>query len=167
MKAIVYESHAGHTKAYAHLMGEKTGLPVYSLSEAGKRLEKGEKVLFMGWMMAGVLKGARKAKGRFSVQGACAVGMASHTEKAAEKIARSNGLHGLPVFMIKGGLDMKKLSPIYRKMMETLLSVLEKKKDRPADMQGLIDVARSDEDLPVTEKEIGHVLDWMGKGCIR
>lgn len=36
MKAIVYISNTGHTKKYAELIGEKTGLPVYELSEAKK-----------------------------------------------------------------------------------------------------------------------------------
>ena len=84
MKAIVYESHAGHTRAYAVLLGEKLKLPVYSVKDAQKYLEKGTEILFMGWMMAGVLKGAKKAKRRFSVQGACAVGMAARVRAVKE-----------------------------------------------------------------------------------
>ena len=32
--AIVYTSNTGYTQQYAKLLGEKTGLPVYSLDEA-------------------------------------------------------------------------------------------------------------------------------------
>ena len=41
MKAIVYTSNAGHTAAYAKLLGDKTGLPVYALEEAVKKIPKG------------------------------------------------------------------------------------------------------------------------------
>lgn len=160
MKAIVYESHAGHTKAYALLLGEKLKLPVYSLADAKVHLEKGTEILFMGWMMAGILKGWKKTKRRYAPKAVCAVGMAAHTEEAAQKIGKKNGCGNLPIFMIRGGLDMDKLKPLYRMMMEKLLSFLEKKQDRPADMQGLIDVARSKDDLPVTEDAVSHVIAW-------
>lgn len=163
MKAIVYESHAGHTRAYAILLGENLGLPVYSLSDAKKLLPKGQEIIFMGWLMAGSLKGWKKAKRRFSAKAVCAVGMAPHTDKAAEKIKKRNGCGEIPVFMIRGGLDMEKLKPLYRMMMEKLLSVLEKKKERSKDMQGLIDVARSKDDLPITQEAVAHVLAHFGK----
>lgn len=159
MKAIVYESHAGHTRAYAVLLGEKLKLPVYSVKDAPKYLEKGTEILFMGWMMAGILKGFKKARRRYHAKAICAVGMATHTEEAARKIGKQNGCGETPVFMIRGGLDMDKLKPLYRMMMEKLLSFLERKQDRPADMQGLIDVARSKDDLPVTEDAVSHVID--------
>ena len=31
IRAIVYTSNTGHTEKYARMLGEKTGLPVYSL----------------------------------------------------------------------------------------------------------------------------------------
>ena len=163
MKAIVYESHAGHTRAYACLIGEKTDLPVYSLQEAAEKLEKGTEVLFMGWLMAGILKGFRKARRRYQIRAVCAVGMGHHTPAAAEKIARQNGAGKLPVFLIRGGLDMAKLSPVYRMMMNKLLSVLEKKKEKTEEIQGLIDVAKSRDDLPITEEAAAHVLAYMKK----
>ena len=163
MKAIVYESHAGHTRAYAQLIGEKVGLPVYSLQEAREKLEKGTEVLFLGWLMAGIVRGYKKAKKTCQIKAVCAVGMGNHTPAAAEKIARQNGMGNLPVFMIRGGLDMEKLSPVYRMMMNKLLSVLEKKKEKTEEIQGLIDVAKSQDDLPITEDAAAHVLAYMRK----
>ena len=40
MKAIVYTSSAGHTADYAKILGDKTGLPVFSLKDAAKQLDK-------------------------------------------------------------------------------------------------------------------------------
>ena len=44
MKAIVYTSNTGHTAEYAKILGEKTGLPVYALSEAAKQLSNGTEI---------------------------------------------------------------------------------------------------------------------------
>jgi len=37
-KAIVYTSNTGYTAEYAKILGEKAGLPVYSLDEAEKNV---------------------------------------------------------------------------------------------------------------------------------
>ena len=47
--AIVYTAHAGHTRQYARLLGEQTGLPVYSLEEASSQLSGGSPVIYMGF----------------------------------------------------------------------------------------------------------------------
>lgn len=39
--AIVYTSNTGHTAEYANIFAQKTGLPAYELSEAGKYIKKG------------------------------------------------------------------------------------------------------------------------------
>ena len=161
--AVVYVSETGHTEAYAKMLGAKTGMSVYTLQQAQTALAVNAPVLYMGWLMAGILKGFRKARRRYQIRAVCAVGMGHHTQAAAEKIARQNGAGKLPVFLIRGGLDMAKLSPVYRMMMNKLLSVLEKKKEKTEEIQGLIDVAKSRNDLPITEEAAAHVLAYMKK----
>ena len=56
MKAIVYTSQTGHTQRYAQMLAERTGVPAYSLKEAGKSLRRGEEIFYMGWLMAGTVK---------------------------------------------------------------------------------------------------------------
>ncbi|MDD6610969.1 MAG: hypothetical protein PUE91_01980 [Clostridiales bacterium] len=46
--AIVYTSNTGFTEQYARLLGQKTGLPVYALSEAGKALPPRSSILYLG-----------------------------------------------------------------------------------------------------------------------
>ena len=46
--SIVYTSNTGYTAEYARLLGEKTGLPVYSLSEAEQKLAAGNCVFYLG-----------------------------------------------------------------------------------------------------------------------
>ena len=44
MKAIVYTSQTGHTQRYAQMLAERTGVPAYSLKEAGKSLRRGREI---------------------------------------------------------------------------------------------------------------------------
>ena len=77
MNAIVFTSHTGHTREYARLLGERTGLPVYDLKTAKKRLPRGEHILYLGWLMAGNVKGYKKAARLWRVEALCGVGMAA------------------------------------------------------------------------------------------
>ena len=45
--AIVYTSNTGHTEQYAALLGNKTGLPVYPLDEAMRKLPPEEPVIYL------------------------------------------------------------------------------------------------------------------------
>lgn len=61
IKAIVYMSETGHTKKYAELLGERISLPVYELNTAAKELPRGTEIIYLGWLMAGSIKGYKKA----------------------------------------------------------------------------------------------------------
>ena len=79
MDAIVYQSHTGHSKQYAELLGKKINLPVYSLKEAKSKLKANSEIIFFGWLMAGNASGYDKAHKRYNVRGLCAVGMCADT----------------------------------------------------------------------------------------
>ena len=72
--AIVYTSNTGYTQQYAKLLGEKTGLPVYSLDEAMEKLARGNAVIYFGWLMAGKVQGYAKASKCYHVTAVCGVG---------------------------------------------------------------------------------------------
>ena len=59
MDAIVYTSNTGFTEKYAKLLGGKLFLPVYSLEEAKGKLAAGAEIIYLGWLMAGTVKGYR------------------------------------------------------------------------------------------------------------
>ena len=73
--AIVFTSNTGYTEQYARLLGQKTGLPVYALDEARERLAPGNHILYLGWLMAGTVKGYTKAVKQYHVEAVCGVGM--------------------------------------------------------------------------------------------
>ena len=75
MNAIIYTTNTGSTEHYAKLLAQKTGLPVYSLAEAKKRVFAGAEVIYLGWIMAGSVKGYAEAAKRYRVRAVCGVGM--------------------------------------------------------------------------------------------
>lgn len=163
IKAIVYTSYAGHTKEFAKLLGEKTGLPVYDLKAAGKELPKGAKVIFLGWLMAGTVKGYKKAAGCFTVNAVGAVGM-TDTDSQLPGILKVNRIpEGLPVFILQGGFEMDKLHGIYALMMKAMkLTVgkgLSEKQDRTSEEDEMLDLLLNGGNCVSAEKLSG-MLDW-------
>lgn len=69
---IVYHTDTGFTREYAMLLSRAEGVRICSLEEAGYQLQPGERVLFLGPLMAGTIKGLKKARaalrGRWSVR---------------------------------------------------------------------------------------------------
>lgn len=61
LNAIVYTSNTGYTKQYAMLLSVKTGLSVYSLTDAETNLLQGSRIIYMGWLMAGKVQGHSRA----------------------------------------------------------------------------------------------------------
>lgn len=57
MDAIIYTTNTGSTERYARLLSHETGLPAYSTAEAGKYVSAGAEIIYMGWIMAGSVKG--------------------------------------------------------------------------------------------------------------
>ena len=133
MNAIVYTTNTGHTKAYAELLGQKTGLPVLELKEASKKLPPNAQVIYMGWLMAGTVKGYSKAAQHFSIQAVCGVGMAAVGSQVAD-IYKTNGICAeIPVFCLQGGFEMEKLRGIYKLMMKTMRATAGKKLSEKTD----------------------------------
>ena len=99
--AIVYTSNTGYTRQYAVLLGEKTGLPVYSLEEAASRLPCGNCVIYLGWLMAGKVQGYAKAAKRYQIAAVCGVGM-SATGSQMQDLRKANALPAsLSVFTLQ------------------------------------------------------------------
>lgn len=65
LDAIVYTSLNGHTRQYAQMLGQQTGLPVHELDKAA--LPHGSQILYLGWIQASHVKGYAKAAKRYQV----------------------------------------------------------------------------------------------------
>lgn len=161
--AIVYTSNTGYTRQYAALLGQKTGLPVYSLAEAREKLAPGNSILYLGWLMAGKAEGYSKAAKRYHVAALCGVGMGA-TGSQISDLQKTNRLPaGLPVFTLQGGFDITKLKGIYKLMMTMMVKTvgkkLSEKQDPTPEEADLLDLLLHGGSR-VSEEHLTAVLDW-------
>jgi len=166
ISAIVYTSNAGHTKKFAQLLGQKINIPAYELSEAKSKLSKGTSILYMGWLIAGQVKGYKAAVKKYDVKALCGVGMAAAGEQVAD-IKKSNAVaESIPVFSLQGGFEMAKLSGIYKIMMTTMQKTvgkaLQNKKDKTPQEEEMLSVLINGKDM-VSEDGLSEVLEWFYK----
>ena len=142
MKAIVYTSQTGHTQRYAQMLAERTGVPAYSLKEAGKSLRRGEEIFYMGWLMAGTVKGLQSAMDRYTIRGAAIVGVSPQGNGDLWTEARINGGYsdsGGRLFYLQGGYAPEKLGFFYRMMMKPMAgSVVRQVQAREVEHMGAV-----------------------------
>ena len=163
MNAIIYTTNTGSTARYAGLLAQKTGLPVYSLAEARNAVSTGAEVIYLGWIMAGSIKGYAAAARRYRVRAVCAVGM-GQTGTQTDSVRKKTGVPaGIPVFTLQGNFDVKKLHGVYRPMMELMVKTagkaLAEKKDRTPDEDDMLDMMRCGGER-VKAENLSAVLDW-------
>ena len=171
MKAIVYTSHTGHTQRYAQMLSEKTGIPCYSLKEARSRLQQGDDIFFMGWLMAGTVQGAQSAVDRYTVRGAAIVGLSPQGNGDLWTEARINGGcsdSGGRLFYLQGGYAPEKLGFLYRMMMKPMAgSVIRQVKARgeaaSAQEREMAEVFRHGGDF-VREEALDEIVRWFREG---
>ena len=157
--AIVYVSNTGRTARYARLLGERTGLPVYSLAEARRTLPRKCPILYCGWLMASHVKDYRKAARRFTVRALCGVGLCP-TGGLIPEIRRADRLpDSLPLFTLQGGMDRTALTGIYGSMIDFLIRSLAKKQNPTPEEAGMLELLRAGGDL-VAEENLTDVLGW-------
>ena len=163
MNAIIYTTNTGSTARYAGLLAQKTGLPVYSLAEARNAVSTGAEVIYLGWIMAGSIKGYAAAARRYRVRAVCAVGM-GQTGTQTDSVRKKTGVPaGIPVFTLQGNFDVKKLHGVYRPMMELMVKTagkaLAEKSDRTLEEDDMLDMMRCGGER-VKEETLSAVLDW-------
>ncbi len=164
--AIVYNSNAGHTARYAALLSEKTGLPCYNLDTAKTELDKNAKVVFLGWLMAGIVKGYKKAKKRYDVQLTVGVGMAPPSDAERARLSKQNGVDISRFEMLLGGYEYNKLHGVYKFMMgcmeKAIKKGMSKKTELTDDEKMMLDMAVNGRDC-VCEENLAPVLALIEK----
>lgn len=126
MKAIVYTSNAGSTAEYAQLLGNELNLPVYSIKQAKNKVSCGSKIIYLGWIMAGEIKGYKRAAKLYKVCAVCGVGM-GQTGTQLKEIRDKNAIsQRVLLFTLQGNFDVKKLHGMYRFMMNVMVKTAGK-----------------------------------------
>ena len=159
MKAIVYTSNTGHTAEYAKILGEKTGLTVYALSEAVKQLSNGTEIIYLGWLFANNIKGYKKAAKQYKISAICAVGLCD-TGTAIAEVRKVNAIsEETPLFTMQGGMDKTKLHGINKVMINMLTKGMDSKKDRTEDDERMLYLLKNDQNY-VSEENITAFMKW-------
>ena len=162
--SIVYTSNTGYTAEYARLLGERTGLLVYSLAEAERKLAAGNCVIYLGWLMAGKVQGYKKAAKRYKVQAVCGVGMGGNGSQLQE-VRKANAIsEKTPLFTLQGGFDINKLSGVYKLMMTIMVKTagkgLAEKQDRTPEEDVMLDMLTRGGSR-VSAENLADVLAWV------
>ena len=165
MEAIVYTSNTGSTARYAQLLGQATGLNVYSAEEAKKKLAAQTEIIYLGWLMAGGVTGYQDAAKRYSIRAVCAVGMGK-TGAQTDGVREKNAIPvDIPLFTLQGNFDVKKLRGVYRIMMSLMVKTagkaLAEKADRTPDEEDMLDMMRNGGER-VSMDNLNAVLEWYG-----
>ena len=113
---VVYKSNTGFTRQYAEMLGKTEKMKVFPLSEAERNVPTGEPVFYMGPLMAGHISGIDQAVKKFSVKGACGVGMSPASQQVLETLAKANYTNGASIFYLQGGWAPKKVGWLKRRM---------------------------------------------------
>ena len=163
MNAIIYTTNTGSTECYARLLTQKTGLPAYSLAEAKKRVFAGTEIIYLGWIMAGSVKGYAEAAKRYRVRAVCGVSM-GQTGTQTDSVRKKSGITAdIPLFTLQGNFDVKKLHGVYRLMMEIMVKTagkgLAEKSDRTPEEDDMLDMMRHGGER-VKAENLSAVLDW-------
>ena len=166
LKAIVYTSNSGFTKHYAELLSKETGLAAYELDESKKKIDTGAEVIYMGWLMAGMIKGYKKAVKRYKVKAVCAVGMTQPKDGLTADTKTKNNITNAEVFYLQGGLDMDRVHGIYKLMMKTMSKLiggkLEAKTDKTQEDLETLEMLKKRVDK-VSVENLSDVVKWYRK----
>ncbi|MDO4468018.1 MAG: hypothetical protein Q4C49_13605 [Bacillota bacterium] len=169
MQAIVYTSNTGNTEKYAILLGKELDLPVYSLKDAKKVLEKDTPIIYLGWIMASGIKGYTEANKRFEIRMVCAVGMASDGTQIEEIRNKNDIPESIALFYLQGGFYMDKLKGINKLMMNMMVKTVGKelleKKDRTPEEEDMLDLMINGGDR-VNINNLSSPIKWYKKQAI-
>lgn len=163
MDAIIYTTNTGSAERYAKLLAQETGFPVYSFAEAKKQVFSKAKIIYLGWIMAGSVKGYAEAAKRYRVCAVCGVGM-GQTGTQIESVRKKSAIPAdIPLFTLQGDFNVKKLHGIYRPMMEIMVKTMGKslaeKADRTSEEDDMLDMMLHGGER-VKAENLSAVLDW-------
>lgn len=154
--AIVYSSNTGFTERYAKMLGEKTGLPVFSINYPP---EKGTAIIYMGWLMAGTVADYKKAAKNYDIKAVCGTSLAP-TGTLVDTIRKSCKFpKDYPVFNVQAGMDRSKLRGGYAFGIKMLTKFMSAKKNRSPEEEAMLELLIKGGDY-VSEENLSGIIEW-------
>ncbi len=138
---VIYESRTGFTARYALWIAEKLECPFIKYKEASApALKHYHTLIFGGWLNAGRIQGLdwlRKNIKEFDEQNIIlyCTGAAPADSQDLEKIAKENlteGLEGLPLFYLPGGINREAMNMTSRFVINMVARACKKKNPEQA-----------------------------------
>lgn len=126
MKAIIYKSQTGFTRAYAMLLSEAIGIPSYDVGEALTVVAKGAPVIFMSWIKAGDIVAYGRISRRYDIKAVAVVGISAAGNEQLDRTRKRHRIKNQDMFYLQGGLLTKNLHSIERKMIQMIQLNLSK-----------------------------------------
>lgn len=170
IEAIVYTSNTGYTAEYARMLSQNTGIRTLLLKDAVKVLKRRTPVIYMGWLMAGVIKGYKKAAECFDVKAVCCVGIMDMASQM-EQIKQAAGMpEKFPLFPLKGGFDINRLHGAYKLLMKMMRgSIIKQTEAKAVKTQAedeMIDLIKNGGSL-VSAEQLDGIIKWCSAGISR
>ena len=148
------------------MLGKKTNLPVYDLKSAKKSMKNGSDVIYLGWLMAGSIKGCKKACKQYNVKAVCAVGLGTTGKLTPEAKTANKIPGGAEGFTLQGGYAPDKLKGFYKSIMgmavNSLINQITSKDERTESDEEMLTVLNEGGSL-VKEENLSAVLEWYEK----
>lgn len=162
MATIIYCSNAGSAKRYAELLSEKTGMSCVPFSKR-ESVSPDEKIVFIGWILAGAIQGLKETRERFTdIAAVCGVGMMK-SEKSTEEVKEKNAITE-PYFFLTGDFDISKLKGMYKMMMGMMMKMMKSKAKESPDGKGEEMIKMLENGiLGFDEKELEPVIEAIGE----
>ena len=165
MRAIVYTSNTGSTAKYAKLLSHQICVPSYSMEEAKTKVKPGAEIIYMGWIMAGKIKGYPEAARKYNIKAVCGVGMGQTGTQLTEVRTKNKIPQNTPLFTLQGTFDIKKLHGVYKMMMNVMVKTAGKaladKSDRTPEDDDMLDMMMMmNGSERVKAENLKHIIEW-------
>lgn len=146
-KAIIYTSNTGHSEQYAKMIGEKLSLPVYERKYAHNYIAKETPIIYVAWVMAGLIKDYGKVKNTYTIEAIVAVGM-DDSKGALLQMRVENELPvTTPLYLVLGGYRKDKLKGLYKwsykQKAKSLIQELEEDGDLSPTKKDMLDLLKN------------------------
>ena len=111
---------------YAKMLSHQIVVPAYSMKEAEEKVKPGAEIIYMGWIMAGKIKGYPEAARKYNIKAVCGVGMGQTGTQLTEVRAKNKIPQRIPLFTLQGTFDIRKLHGVYKMMMNVMVKTAGK-----------------------------------------
>ena len=159
VKAIVYNSHTGFSKQYAYHFAISTGLPIYDIKEAKKKLNNGDEIIYFSWLKMNKVVKLNKLK-KYKIAYIAITGMSFYNEELITSIRKTNDFEN--IYYLQGGIRWRMLNTIERILMKMILKSLKKKNKKGSLSQEekvLFDRLNNGYEA-IDLNSLSHLIDW-------